>query len=306
MKTYDEYVDDVRKQQQDQKDKDIANQKALYEANKTVVTDTYNAQIADTNDSYGDLHRKNETQRLLNQRYIERKAAEMGLTDSGFNRTQQTASQLAYSNQQGEYFRQQQKAVDTLALTMKNKLTELETTMNTNINAIEEGYEKSAIQTGAEMYNTALKLEEEAKVNYQNKVNDLSSTMMDDDISLNEKYSVLQNSGLEEADFIYLSSLAQQNYSHNQTKANTAAANTAKKEYQSRLSNLESKMLDKDLDVDKKAAMLKRADLEAEDWDYLVALGGEELREKIDNTALSPTQILIKAANTAAGFRTYY
>lgn len=216
------YYDLIKKQSQEQMNKDIADIKAQAEANKTMTTDAYKAQIADTNESYNELHRKNEQQRLLNQRYIERKAAEMGLTDSGFNRTQLTASQLAYSNQQGEYFRQQQKAVDTLAMTMKNKILELETAKNTNINAIEKSYDQYATEQATKLYDAdvaAAAKAEAARISaanadkraYQSKVNDLAAYMLKDstEVSDIQKGYMLKNAGdLEPEDYLYLLGLA--------------------------------------------------------------------------------------------------
>lgn len=151
MASQEYYYNLIKKQQEAQKNKDIADIKAQTDAQKKIVEENYNSEVGNTAEAYDILHRKNAVQKELNQRHIERKAAEMGLTDSGFNRTQQTAAQLSYANQSAEYSRQEQKAVDTLAATMRAKITELETNQNTNINSIERAYDQSATEQATKL-----------------------------------------------------------------------------------------------------------------------------------------------------------
>ena len=70
--------------------------KKLYEdaANQSLaaIQEGYDTDLAETKQAYEDQFKRNEVQKVLNERYLERKAAEMGLTDSGMNRTQMTAS----------------------------------------------------------------------------------------------------------------------------------------------------------------------------------------------------------------------
>lgn len=220
MASQEYYYNLFKNQNKEQLDKDIADINAQYDASEKIVKDNYNAQIAEANDNYIDLHRKNETQRLLNQRYIERKAAEMGLTDSGFNRTQQTAAQLGYTTTQADYFMQQQKAVDTLALAMNSKLTELATGRNTDINNTYRAYDESATKYANELYKADLeaeaeaekariKAEQDAQKEYRTTIKNLESQMlsdMDDD----KKLSILNRyeSILSYDDWKYLLNLA--------------------------------------------------------------------------------------------------
>ena len=223
MASQEYYYNLVKKQTEEQKKKDIANINKITDANKKLVEDSYGAQISDTNASYEELHKKNEAQRLLNQRYVERKASEMGLTDSGFNRTQQTASQLAYSNQQGNLLRDQQKAVDTLALAMRTKTTELDMERNNSLNSIENSYNQYAIEQAEKLYDddvtanakiTAANISAQSKKekNRQEKINELIPYMLKDssDLSDVQKGYLLQSAGedLEAEDYLFLLGLA--------------------------------------------------------------------------------------------------
>lgn len=234
MASQEYYYNLITKENEKQKKKDIADINAQTDTNKQIISDSYKTKIADTNASYDELNKKNEAQRLLNQRYIERKAAEMGLTDSGFNRTQLTASQLAYSNQQGNIMRDQQKAVDTLAMAMKSQLAELDMKRNTSLNDLDRSYNQYAIEQAEKLYN--------------------------DDVSAQAKI----------------------------TAANISAQSKKESAYNDLISDLEDKMLDPDLTVAQKAAIIKRAELKEEDYDYLLDLGGNDLK---DHLGISPYPI---------------
>lgn len=158
------------KKQTAQSDKQIINANA--DANIENITNNYNTQIADTNKSYENAFQQNELQVKLNERHLERKAAEMGLTDSGLNRTQLTANQMSYANQKGEISRQKQKAVDTLAATMRSKITEVNTNRNNQIAQIDSAlnndlaqmdldYASAARQQATDIYNAEYKAEQE-------------------------------------------------------------------------------------------------------------------------------------------------
>ena len=173
---YNQGLDELNKQKNTlrntaESDKNIINTNA--DASVQNITDSYNTQINDTEDSYEDAFRSNEIQVKLNERYLERKAAEMGLTDSGMNRTQMTANQLSYANQKGELTTQRQKAVDTLAAAMKAKISEVdidrnsriaqvESTLNNNLAQMDTDYAAAVRQQAVDTYNTQIKAEQEA------------------------------------------------------------------------------------------------------------------------------------------------
>jgi hypothetical protein len=215
MASQEYYYNLITKENEKQKKKDIADINAQVDTNKQIISDSYKTKIADTNASYDELNKKNEAQRLLNQRFIERKAAEMGLTDSGFNRTQLTASQLAYSNQQGNIMRDQQKAVDTLATAMRSQLAELDMKRNTSLNDLDRSYNQYAIEQAEKLYNddvsaqakiTAANISAQSKREsaYRDLVSDLEEKMLDEDLSPAQKSAMLDRADLEPEDLSYL------------------------------------------------------------------------------------------------------
>lgn len=131
MSYYDDYLKQVKSVTDAQKKaleetKKAGNQVALEKLNadNAAIEQTYGTQITETEGAYDDALRRNEVQLQLNRRAVERRMAEMGLTDSGLNRTQQTATQLSYANQKGSLYAQRQKAVDTLAAAMQQGMAQ--------------------------------------------------------------------------------------------------------------------------------------------------------------------------------------
>lgn len=103
---------------------------ALLEADKAQRT-------ADLDEAYEKNLQLVDTQRRLNERYLERKAAEMGLTDSGLNRTQLTANQLSAGNAINDYGVQRQKAIDSLDAAMKAQMLQYTTNYNNEVAALD-------------------------------------------------------------------------------------------------------------------------------------------------------------------------
>lgn len=158
-KTYTDYLEEVRKQGQTQQNADVAASNSAYDTTKTNTENTYNAQIKDTEDSYDDLYNQNAVQKLINERAVAENMANLGLTDSGLNRTQQTAVQLSYANQKGKLDTSKQKAVDSLAAELAAKISEIESNKVLAAENIRSNYESNYRSTAADMYNTELENE---------------------------------------------------------------------------------------------------------------------------------------------------
>ncbi len=153
------------------KSKDIINQQA--DASVQTVTDSYNTKIADVKEGYNEAFNRNEVQKVLNERYLERKAAEMGLTDSGMNRTQMTANQLSHANQQGRLDAALQKDVNTLAAAMQAQISgintqrnadiaEVDMNLNSGISKLRSDFETSVREQAVKAHNAEYEAEQEA------------------------------------------------------------------------------------------------------------------------------------------------
>lgn len=159
IKTQQERREEYLKDHNAEKQSQINTSNQIYNSQKQQVQDTYNTQIADAEESYEDLYRENEVQRLVNQRQLNESMANLGLTNSGLNRTQQTAVQLSYANQKGEISREKQKALDTLSSALASAITDIENNRAAAQASIEDTYARNADTYAQNMYSTDVQAE---------------------------------------------------------------------------------------------------------------------------------------------------
>ena len=124
-KTYDEYLADQLAASKKQTDEFAARRKTLAEEAARVSDAFYDAAIEtsrkdheasakQTEDSYRSVYDANAVNELVMRREIQEAIANMGLTDSGLNATQQTAVSLQRGRADSEATRQKQAAVDAI------------------------------------------------------------------------------------------------------------------------------------------------------------------------------------------------
>lgn len=140
---------------------DIAASGKVYDTQRRQTQDTYDRQIKDTNNSYEDMYRENAVQRLINERKIAEDMAWLGLTDSGLNRTQQTAVQLSYANSKNKIDTTRQKAVDTLAASLADAVSRIDANKLAAAEKIRSSYESGWSSAAQSTY--AKELEEQTK-----------------------------------------------------------------------------------------------------------------------------------------------
>lgn len=156
-----ELYDIYKKQGTAQRDADVAASDKMYDTQRRQTQNTYNRQIQDTNNSYEDMYRENAIQRLINEREIAENMADLGLTDSGLNRTQQTAVQLSYANSKNKIDTNRQKAVDTLAASLADAVSRIDANKLAAAEKIRSSYESSWNSAAQSTY--AKELEEQTK-----------------------------------------------------------------------------------------------------------------------------------------------
>ena len=156
-----ELYDIYKKQGTAQRDADVAASDKMYDTQRRQTQDTYDRQIKDTNNSYEDMYRENAVQRLINEREIAENMADLGLTDSGLNRTQQTAVQLSYANSKNKIDTNRQKAVDTLAASLAAAVSRIDANKLAAAEKIRSSYESSWSSAAQSTY--AKELEEQTK-----------------------------------------------------------------------------------------------------------------------------------------------
>lgn len=140
---------------------DIAASGKVYDTQRQQTQNMYNRQIKDTNNSYEDMYRENAVQKLINEREIAEDMAGLGLTDSGLNRTQQTAVQLSYANGKNKIDVNRQKAVDTLTASLADAISSIDANKHAAAEKIRSSYESSWNSAAQSTY--AKELEEQTK-----------------------------------------------------------------------------------------------------------------------------------------------
>ncbi len=159
VKSFEEYEKELKKSYAPQEAEAIAANEQKYATEKKLTTDTYNRQIDETSKAYEDLYDENAVNRLVNEREVAENMANLGLTDSGLNRTQQTAVQLSYANSKNKIDVTRQKAIDSLTASLADAITKLDIEQNDNAASIKSNYAALASEGAQDMYNNAVKEE---------------------------------------------------------------------------------------------------------------------------------------------------
>lgn len=156
-----ELYDIYKKQGAAQQKADVAASDKIYDTQRQQTQNTYNRQIQDTNNSYEDMYRENAVQKLINEREIAENMADLGLTDSGLNRTQQTAVQFSYANGKNKIDVNRQKAVDTLTASLADAISSIDANKLAAAEKIRSSYESSWNSAAQSTY--AKELEEQTQ-----------------------------------------------------------------------------------------------------------------------------------------------
>lgn len=161
-----------QRKQSDQQLIDSVN--AAIDRTTTASTKPYQTQIEQLPEAYQKQFDANAVQELVGRRKVEEAMANMGLTDSGLNRTQQTALSVQRSNADAAARLEQQKKTQELqdkiaqlieagaAQKQQQAAGVLSNTSNWFNNALASSY-STAMQQGTSMYNADLARDEQAR-----------------------------------------------------------------------------------------------------------------------------------------------
>lgn len=224
--TWDEIQKYMEGQYASKRKQALADNDAVYKKQSDAVTSLYEGEISEVGQQYDDLERQNAVQKLINEREVAENMANMGLTDSGLNRTQQTAVQLAASNQAAKIARERQSMVNSLTREMTSKLTDIELNRSNAAQRINQEYDSAINSATQEKYKSNLdylekineqnlKAAQEAASKYHGLTSSQAETIMKyiakKDYAMAEKY--LDMYGLSnDADFMYWYNQLPENY----------------------------------------------------------------------------------------------
>lgn len=179
------FEEEARKSAKSGWDKQLADVDTLYANQAASINKNYDSQIDKQNKAYEDSYRENAIQKLINERQVAENMANLGLTNSGLNRTQQTAVQLSYANNKAGIDKQKQSDIADINLARTQALDTNEQNRLKDRMAINEANESAIAKTAQENYNNYLEaLEKQNKAVQEN------------------SYIIKTNNGLLSRDFV--------------------------------------------------------------------------------------------------------
>ncbi len=147
-KTIDDYTAEGKEFYASSKEQALTDSNTLYDGQVKSTNEGYDTQVFEQGRAYENQYRENAVQKAINERQVAESMANLGLRDSGLNRTQQTAVQLSYGNNKAAIDRQKQSSIDSLEFSRRQALDTIEqnrTVANANI---EQTYSDRALQYG--------------------------------------------------------------------------------------------------------------------------------------------------------------
>lgn len=151
-------ADDIQKAEREKVQSDIqADVDTLNSSVDSQISNTqnyYKKLEDDTKTAYESQYARNAVQKLVNEKLIAEKNANLGLSDSGLNRTQQTAVQLSYANQKGNIDVSKQNALDELSLKLTDAVTTLQNNKASSIRDITNQWNSYADSRASSLYET--------------------------------------------------------------------------------------------------------------------------------------------------------
>ncbi len=187
-KTYTQYLEEILKSQQHLKDQKIKDANNEFDIQSENIKGQYLSDIANLNNTYDDYIDKSYVQKLIDKKQVEETMANMGLTDSGLNRTQQTAIQLSHSNRVANYNALKQQKIDSLAQAMRSKLSDIQIKKAENQQKIEEQFFNDAQSKAQNLFNKGSQTDDTKTKEWGN----ITNVLFDEEASSKEKYFLLE------------------------------------------------------------------------------------------------------------------
>lgn len=191
-KTYTDYLQEILNAQEKEKENQKAGVDKKYESLSKEISEKYSSDIQALTEIYDDYIDKSYVQKLIDKKQVQETLANMGLTDSGIHRTEQTAVQLSHSNRVGKYTALKQQQIDSLAKEMRGKLTNAKIQAENEKTTIDNQFRKEAESKATEFYKNQ-ETQEDKQENKQEKAwTKVVNSLFDDDVSSKERTFILE------------------------------------------------------------------------------------------------------------------
>lgn len=137
----------IKKKTDAQAAEKIAETNKIFDDQYAATEKIYQDQIDASDASYAKVYDRANVQRIVNERYAKEMAANMGLSNSGYNRTQQTQIMLSYNNAVLETDYQKAAAANTIRSQLASIKADIEAQKASSALSIQDSYDKLATET---------------------------------------------------------------------------------------------------------------------------------------------------------------
>ncbi len=177
--------------------KNLNAQKNLLEetANKNITDLSAEGELAkkETEASYEGLINTQNVQRLINEKKVAETMANLGLSDSGLNRTQQTAVQLSHSNAVAQLQLQRQKKVDEIARLVQQQVGTVKTQLSQDLIKTQSAYEQNRMNWATNAYNSEIEAAQTYNKNMASSRNSIIDKIVAEDATDAQKQLYVDN-----------------------------------------------------------------------------------------------------------------
>lgn len=158
---YKTIYDELKRAHAGDLEKAKADNTSFYSTQANSTNKLYDEKVDKQSKAYEDSYRENAIQKLINERQVAENMANLGLTNSGLNRTQQTAVQLSYANNKAGIDKQKQSAISDLNLARTQALDTIEQKRLADEASIIQNYENMLNKSAQSIYEEQIKAENE-------------------------------------------------------------------------------------------------------------------------------------------------
>lgn len=160
-KSYEQWLKEIKAQNEGVVKQNIDKYNAVIDKEIAENKAAYDQKILQTKNDFESLYDLNEVQKVINKKQLAERMANIGVKDSGLNRTQDTAVQLAYSNAKGDIGLREQTAIASLKSQLAQYISAAQAKKSDNEIKLTKEFEEEAAKQARELYKAELDAENE-------------------------------------------------------------------------------------------------------------------------------------------------
>lgn len=160
-KSYEQWLKEIKAQKEGALKQNIDKYNSVIDKEIAENKAAYDQKILQTQKDFESLYDLNEVQRIINKRQLAERMANIGVKDSGLNRTQNTAVQLTYSNVKSDIGLREQTAVASLKSQLAQYISAAQAKKSENEIKLTKEFEEDAAKQASDLYKAELDAENE-------------------------------------------------------------------------------------------------------------------------------------------------